>query len=63
MIIEEMQATDTSLEELIQSLQEHMTRVQLSTAIRELIWRRIMAWAVEAEALPIDFCLEGSHLA
>jgi len=45
MIIEEMQATDTLLEELIrQSLQEQMARVQLSPAIRELIWRRIMAW-------------------
>jgi chorismate mutase len=61
MIIEEMQATDTSLEELIrQSLQEQMARVQLSPAIRELIWRRIMARVAcdgeedaEAKTLPI----------
>jgi hypothetical protein len=45
MIIEEMHGTDTSLEELIQqSLQEQMARVQLSPTLRELIWRRVMAW-------------------
>ena len=71
MIIEEIQVKDTSLKELIrQSLQEQMTDVQLSPAIRELIWRRIMVWAAcngkedtEAETLPVDFCLEGSRLA
>jgi chorismate mutase len=70
MIIDKMQVTDTSLEEPIrQSLQEQMTRVSLSPAIRERIWRRIMAWAAcdgeedaEAEILPVDFCLEGSRL-
>jgi hypothetical protein len=61
MIIEEMQATDTSPEELIrQGLQEQMTRVQLSPTIRERIWRRIIAWVAcdgeedaEAKTLPI----------
>jgi len=71
MIVKERQATDTWLEELIrQSLQGQMTDIQLSPAIRERVWRRIMAWAAccgeedtEGETLPIDFCLEGSHLA
>lgn len=66
-----MQVTDTSLEELIrQSLQDQMTGLQLSPAIRERMWRRIVAWAAcgdeenaEAETLPIDICLEGNHLA
>jgi chorismate mutase len=71
MIIEEMEVKDTSLEELIrQSLRKQMTDVQLSPAIRELIWRRIMAWVAcdneedaETEILPVDFCFEGSRLA
>jgi hypothetical protein len=71
MIIERIQVADTLLEELIrQSLQKQMARVQLSPAIRERIWRRVMAWAAcdgeedaETETLPIGFCLEGSHLA
>ena len=61
MIIEEMQETDTLLEELIrQSLWEQMARVQLSPTLREFIWRRIMAWVAydgeedaEAKTLPI----------
>jgi chorismate mutase len=71
MIIENLQVTDTSLEKLVrQSLQDQMAGIQLSPAIRERIWRRIMAWAAcdgeadaGAEMPPTGFCLEESHLA
>jgi hypothetical protein len=67
MIIEDLQVIDTLFEELIrQSLQDQMTGTQLSPAIRERIWQRIMTWAAcdgeedaEAATLPIDFCLES----
>jgi hypothetical protein len=66
MIIKDLQVADTWLEELIQqSLQDQMTGIQLSPAIRKRIWQRTMAWAAcggeedtEAETLPIDSCLE-----
>ena len=46
MTIEQIQLTDMLLEELIrQSLQEQMTRAQPSPAVRERIWRRVMASA------------------